>query len=178
MRKTGVRFPHGRQRRYENVFRFVESILLYGMAKCNKCGFNKPESEFNFNKTKGRIEYHCKQCHSEYLKQHYAKNKGYYKDKANKRKEDTRAWMFEFKSQFSCSRCGQNHPAALDFHHQDPNKKDFNLGEAVNFGWSKEKILEEAEKCSVLCASCHRIHHWEEKHGLSSGPSTETTNLG
>lgn len=133
---------------------------------CNKCGIKKPVEEFNFNKTKGRIEYHCKKCHSEYLKNHYEENKQYYKDKASKRTKELREWLREIKSKLCCAKCDQNHPAALDFHHDDPKLKEMTVASAVNNGWNKERILEEIEKCTVLCATCHRIHHWQEKYGL------------
>jgi hypothetical protein len=57
-------------------------------------------------------------------------------------------------------RCGESHPATLDFHHRDPNEKDFLLSSAARNGWGKERILREIEKCDVICSNCHRKEHW------------------
>jgi hypothetical protein len=72
-----------------------------------------------------------------------------------------------------CVRCGENHPATLDFHHRDASEKDLNLAEAVRrFGWGKKKILEEVAKCDVLCSNCHRILHFSER-GMKPGSGTD-----
>ena len=81
----------------------------------------------------------------------------------NKRYYDKmKAWFDSIKSKLKCVKCGENHPATLDFHHKDPSTKEF----AVSYTYrrfSKEKILKEIEKCVVLCANCHRIHHYETR---------------
>ena len=59
------------------------------------------------------------------------------------------------KATLKCARCGENHPATLQFHHCDPQKKDFNLSEAVREGYSIKRIKKEVAKCTVLCANCH-----------------------
>ena len=59
------------------------------------------------------------------------------------------------KATLECARCRENHPATLQFHHCDPQKKDFNLSEAVREGYSIERIRKEVAKCTVLCANCH-----------------------
>ena len=64
----------------------------------------------------------------------------------------------EFKKDLKCSECGFNHPAALDFHHVNPNEKEYSIAYLKHLG-SKEKLLQEVDKCIVLCANCHRIHH-------------------
>ncbi len=46
--------------------------------------------------------------------------------------------------------------AALEFHHRDPATKEFGLG---SFDGSLDKLIAEAAKCDLLCASCHRIRH-------------------
>ena len=43
-----------------------------------------------------------------------------------------------------------------DFHHLDPNEKDFAIGKNnSNFN----KIKKELDKCILLCANCHRRRH-------------------
>lgn len=47
---------------------------------------------------------------------------------------------------------------ALTFHHIDPSKKDFSLSEkGPKGGW--ERILEELDKCMLLCSNCHAETH-------------------
>lgn len=57
-----------------------------------------------------------------------------------------------------CQHCGWNkHPAGFQFHHKDPSEKDFNIGAVSNRRW--EIIQAELDKCELLCACCHAIHH-------------------
>lgn len=46
---------------------------------------------------------------------------------------------------------------ALEFHHLDPKEKSFNLGSSNIANWSK--IVDEAQKCVMLCCICHREVH-------------------
>jgi transcription elongation factor Elf1 len=74
-----------------------------------------------------------------------------------------RLWEFynQLKATSECARCGENHLATLEFHHRDPQKKEFNLAQAVANGYSIEKIKKEVAKCTVLCANCHAKEHYE-----------------
>jgi predicted HNH restriction endonuclease len=57
-----------------------------------------------------------------------------------------------------CSRCGYSEcPSALEFHHLDPTKKDIKMHSAN--GMSLARYLQEAQKCVLLCANCHRLVH-------------------
>lgn len=47
-----------------------------------------------------------------------------------------------------------------NFHHKDPNEKDFELGDSCRF--SLEKLKKEVDKCQLLCANCHQGLHSEE----------------
>ena len=59
-----------------------------------------------------------------------------------------------------CERCGYNkNIAALDFHHIDPLDKEFSLDKRTLGNTSMERILQEADKCILLCANCHREEH-------------------
>lgn len=60
----------------------------------------------------------------------------------------------------SCNKCGYNKCVeALDFHHVDPNEKDFSISASRKRGWKTIKI--ELDKCVCLCSNCHRELHAE-----------------
>lgn len=53
-----------------------------------------------------------------------------------------------------CVVCGYNKcNAALQFHHKDPNEKDFSISMAS--AWGFERVKPELDKCVLLCANCH-----------------------
>lgn len=53
-----------------------------------------------------------------------------------------------------CSICGYDrHVAALEFHHLDPNEKEFTL--ARRGAHSIGKLRAEVSKCVLLCSNCH-----------------------
>src|SRR5687768_9220683 len=47
---------------------------------------------------------------------------------------------------------------ALELHHLDPTRKDFGIS-YKGYTRSWEKVEEEADKCILLCATCHREVH-------------------
>ena len=62
-----------------------------------------------------------------------------------------------------CIRCGETDPRVLDFHHRDPSQKVMGVSRMVYVAVTEEMLLEEIQKCDVLCANCHRIVHAEER---------------
>lgn len=62
-----------------------------------------------------------------------------------------------------CQCCGYNKcKAALEFHHIDMAKKEFNFAVALKNPSSWPKLVVELRKCVLLCANCHReVHHDE-----------------
>ncbi len=59
-----------------------------------------------------------------------------------------------------CERCGYNKCIwALDFHHIDPSTKLFSMSSG-GFTIAIDRFREEAKKCELVCANCHReIEH-------------------
>ena len=56
-----------------------------------------------------------------------------------------------------CVKCNGIYPQAVfDFHHV--SNKLFGISNEI-LNKSIEEIFKEAEKCILLCANCHRIHH-------------------
>lgn len=62
-----------------------------------------------------------------------------------------------YKLEQGCADCGYNdRPEALGFDHLPGTVKVANVSILITRG-SMEKILEEIEKCEVVCANCHAI---------------------
>lgn len=64
-----------------------------------------------------------------------------------------------------CQVCGYDKcEGALQFHHRNPKEKEFTLS-TVNLNdsnFSLSKMLEEIDKCDLLCANCHAEIHYKE----------------
>lgn len=60
--------------------------------------------------------------------------------------------------------CGENHPACIEFHHEDRTQKEYSVSSMVCGGWSIKRILEEISKCTPMCSNCHRKLHYDEDH--------------
>lgn len=57
----------------------------------------------------------------------------------------------------SCISCGYNRCLrALQFHHRDPNKKDFQIAGRLR-SWNN--VLIEINKCDLVCSNCHAEIH-------------------
>lgn len=60
-----------------------------------------------------------------------------------------------------CAICGyDNCIEALEFHHINPEEKEFAISGKFNISW--EKLKHELDKCQLLCANCHRELHSSE----------------
>ena len=95
----------------------------------------------------------CKAHHREYTRAHYKANKSYYVDKAKRHKSDNGELVREAKS-VPCMDCGGTFPYyVMDFDHREG--KSFTLGKYREMG--KQQILQEIEKCDVVCSNCHRV---------------------
>lgn len=100
------------------------------------------ETEFR-NESKTGKHFRCCKCCSEAVQ---------------RRRDKLKELCVEYKGG-RCEFCGYDKcMAALEFHHIDPNEKDFGIG-AKGHTRSFEKIKIELDKCVMLCANCHREEH-------------------
>lgn len=97
----------------------------------------------------------------EWKRQDYQNNKEYFRNKLKLRRIDNAKWLWEYKKDKKCAHCGFSHPAALIFHHINKEEKYHEISFMLINGWSQKKILEEINKCEILCSNCHMIHHHE-----------------
>ena len=58
-----------------------------------------------------------------------------------------------------CCICGYDkYIGALEFHHLDPNQKDFGIS-AKGYTRSFERVKDELGKCILVCSNCHKEIH-------------------
>lgn len=132
---------------------------------CCRCKNERDESEFSFkNKSKNIRNKTCKICFKDIRKQWYTKYKQQIINKNILNKNKNITWFENYKKDKKCSICGESHPACLDFHHLDPNIKEFNIGIIVRSTYSIKKIIKEINKCIILCSNCHRKLHYNERN--------------
>ena len=59
-----------------------------------------------------------------------------------------------------CAICGYDkHQAALQFHHRDPAKKNFNISKYAGNNKITYEFARELEQVVLLCANCHACVH-------------------
>lgn len=115
--------------------------------------------EFRWNGGK----YRCKKCQSESV---------------SKRRKLLKTMAVQYKGG-KCCKCGYNkYPQVLEFHHRDPEKKDFGIASnGYTISWNKLK--KEIDKCDILCANCHRELEIENDllQSTRAGSRDEVVNL-
>tara|TARA_R100001594_G_scaffold63269_2_gene97706 strand:- start:633 stop:1058 length:426 start_codon:yes stop_codon:yes gene_type:complete len=130
--------------------------------QCKKCYKTLPHSVNYFQKTgqynsngEPYIRSMCKNCFSKYST-----------EQTNNYRRDNRKKLNAYKSEASCG-CGYSKKSknfstrSLTFHHEH-NNKVANISNMMNHSW--KKILEEINKCIIICFNCHMaIHHRENK---------------
>lgn len=94
-----------------------------------------------------------------------SKDRRKYKDRADylikavtKRRRQLKLRAVDYKGG-KCFNCGySNYEGALEFHHIDPKLKKFSLStKGLTRSW--ERIVEELDKCVLVCSNCHKEIH-------------------
>ncbi len=132
------------------------------MKVCTKCKENLSDSSYNIKKINKngtpQLQSICKECNKLYQKQHYIQNKDKYSLKA-------RSWDKEYKKNVysilmdiakdGCVKCGEKHFACLQFDHINPTEKTSGIANMIRDTKKIDLILQEINKCVILCANCH-----------------------
>lgn len=90
-----------------------------------------------------------------YQKEYYQEHKKSYGENSRKRIELHKQRCIEYLGGY-CKICGKS-TEVYDFHHRDPKTKCFEIGRSYYMAW--EKIVQELDKCDLLCCICHRKLH-------------------
>jgi DNA-directed RNA polymerase subunit RPC12/RpoP len=105
-----------------------------------------------------------KECKKHGLTEYVLRSDGRYRCKkcsveaVQRRREKLKLLAIEYKGG-ECEICGYKRcVSALEFHHLDPNEKEFGVGEK-GYTRSIETIKKELDICILVCSNCHREIH-------------------
>lgn len=133
------------------------------MKQCFKCKVNKPKKEFYKSKiTKSKLSSYCKTCYNIITKKWQKENKELYYATRKKKYNERKRFLTDYKKKLKCQICREGDPACLVFHHRNPKEKDFYIACSI-WGHSVETLMDEIDKCDVLCANCHAKLHYHLK---------------
>lgn len=159
-------------------------LVLYKGGKCILCGYSKnyaalcfhhtnpAEKEFQISSSENmrkdlnalklevdKCELLCHNCHCEVHKALEEKNTALH-TKQKLKSEEVRKRLIDLKGS-KCSVCGYNkNNSSLCFHHLNSEEKLFNIDARTCNGYSFERLVNEANKCLLLCHNCHmELHH-------------------
>ena len=128
-------------------------VSIFNNRKGNKiitskvcCICNMSKDKTYFYKKGNYIFSYCKECELKRVKS---------------QQRDFKQKCVDYKGG-KCIKCGYNKcNAALDFHHLEPEHKDFSISHFNRRSWdeNKELIISELDKCILLCSNCHRELH-------------------
>lgn len=137
------------------------------MKTCNKCNQDLEDEQFNVRTKKNgciQLQSYCRECQKLYWKKYYSTNqynciKRLRASNRNK-KLILRKFIDEYKNK-PCVDCKQSFPPyVMDFDHIDKNKIA-SISTMVSCLRAKSKIIEELNKCELVCSNCHRIRTYK-----------------
>ena len=154
-------------RQIAELFNKSPGSVRHWLRKYNLTTYKEPKYSTNCkfcdvtltddNTYSSKKRWSCKSCANKYRTKQFV---------------DTKLKLVEIKGG-KCKCCGfDGHYSALEFHHLDPSKKEFNLS-VTNNGWNK--LLKEVDKCILLCSNCHRMVHAGVLNLPDDSASDETT---
>jgi len=127
---------------------------------CKDCNKSKLLSEFvkSYN-----FKNRCKKCHSQKVKNWRKANFSIASSISKKSFRNSADFIMSFKIGKPCGICnGKFPPCVLDFHHRDLENKLHNVSQL--YQKSRSRIVEEIQKCILICANCHRQETQNNEH--------------
>ena len=133
-------------------------------------------SGYNYHKCRCEA---CKETNREYQREYQRKRRQDPKYRARraettaKSAERTIARNQRIRQEFldaGCLDCGS--AENLEFHHVDPSTKAQSVSFLAGNTTSVERLLEEIEKCVVVCRPCHLDRHARMRLGLPQEPTS------
>ena len=123
----------------------------YGETRfCPKCKKECETSEFYSRRDKSNSSPYCKKCTGL---------------QTVERQRKLKKQMVDYKGG-KCQKCGYDkYIGALEFHHLNPEEKDFTLSHLKIYSIN-QVVIDELDKCILLCSNCHREIHGEQMNSV------------
>lgn len=128
---------------------------------CATCKQVKPVSEFAKNRRQpDGLQTACKPCRNAYNRNYYKSSPKAQVERVRLRaievRKELKALVWELKSK-PCTDCGNTyHPFVMDFDHVRGTKL-MDVNALVSSACSMKRLLEEIDKCELVCSNCHRM---------------------
>ena len=129
------------------------------MMQCRSCQRLKEEDDFYLRADGINRFNRCKSCIS--------------KETAEQKRKIYK-WVDNHKASMGCDHCGVKDKRCLQLHHKDSSTKKHSVATLIGKGYIFKTVKIEVEKCEVLCANCHSIHHYDERRSGSWGAGSYT----
>lgn len=150
------------------------------MKICVRCNNQRENSCFSPDKkTLDKLASWCKICFSEYRKIRYNQNIQVSRQKTNNRRADRIKWLQDLKKDKPCLDCHKIYePYCMDFDHvPDKGQKVCNVSRMLLSNVPKEKILQEIQKCDLVCVLCHNIRSYNRLFNKSGAVKSYRSNV-
>lgn len=145
--------------------------------RCNKCNVKLVIGKNWSGILKNQHTYECRKCRNERYRKYYIKDLeksrklGRESHKRNRKQHlqhmakiyKINAKVMHVLKSNGCAMCGYSKcDDALDFHHANSKDKEFQIS-ASSLKFRDERVVDELNKCILLCANCHREIHYKER---------------
>lgn len=133
--------------------------------QCRRCEKTRLTKFFNaYPRNRDGLQSYCKDCQREMVRESYARNPERYRHRAKETREKNRRLMQERKQQ-PCADCERALPYwVMQFDHKPgTTKRKTFMAQVAAIG--KKPLLEEIDKCEVVCATCHANRtYWRQRN--------------
>jgi hypothetical protein len=122
---------------------------------CGRCGERLPLTKFA--RYGDGYQSYCRACQKAYDAGWYQANRAKRQAKVREDRLEQAVWLDSLKEGKPCTDCGRTYPPyVMEWDHLPGFVKTLVLADVRRAAHSRKRILEELEKCELVCANCHR----------------------
>ncbi|HEY9557770.1 MAG TPA: hypothetical protein VIR58_13615 [Acidimicrobiales bacterium] len=122
--------------------------------RCSKCRQRKPLEDFNrLTRSRDGRQSYCRECNRAYHYANWDRHMAQIRARTKRRIAAARKLVLDHLRAHPCADCGETDPVVLEFDHLRDKVGNVSAMVHSNELW---RLVDEIEKCEVVCANCHR----------------------